>query len=520
MMLQSEFSIPFRRIFVGLIAGLIGFSVVAKGGHDLWAATFIYVAILGLIIARTMLSPGRLSRRIHLPLMGAALFLIFNFGLSYRGSINPSESFISFMDWMTMLGMFFLVSNIFEFQEDTTLFMGLMVPIFWIESAVMFIQWINIAFRVKNHLMPYEEPPGTFPSPNSTVAFALIFLPSLLEKSGLGFRNHSRWRWYWLSGVVSLSLVILMVFSTWSFVCLTIGILLMAGGARLKQAYRQHQRIFTILFVSTGIILTLLLINKLFSVFGWGGIVPHRIHPTSRLNWWMSGLKIWMDHPWLGVGIGNYPSAYLAYKTGSGQNTLYAHSFLIQILSETGLIGFSAIFLFLFQCFRRMKTCISEQKKPLFAGLIILLLYSLIQISFEYLSHLMLLGLTMGILVGHSNSDRTWVPRIPWKILIAVTGACALPYIVSPFLASRLWVDGNNFLLEKKYDLASERFRSALVLDGRSWESYWGLAQIATVQGEIDSAILYSRQALSQNKLNLKIQQELNRLLAFSQGKR
>jgi len=45
-------------------------------------------------------------------------------------------------------------------------------------------------------------------------------------------------------------------------------------------------------------------------------------------------------------GIGNYPSAYLAFKVGIGQNTLYPHNFYLGLLGEAGIFGFVSVILF------------------------------------------------------------------------------------------------------------------------------------------------------------------------------
>lgn len=62
---------------------------------------------------------------------------------------------------------------------------------------------------------------------------------------------------------------------------------------------------------------------------------------SSRIYCIQAGLQMFFDHPFIGVGIGNYPYTYARYAPPGAERTpRYAHNTYIQILTETGLIGF------------------------------------------------------------------------------------------------------------------------------------------------------------------------------------
>jgi len=68
---------------------------------------------------------------------------------------------------------------------------------------------------------------------------------------------------------------------------------------------------------------------------------------AERLAHWLAGIGMFMDHPFTGVGIGNYGSVYAQYHVGIFVNSLdHAHNYYINIAAETGIIGLVA-FLFL-----------------------------------------------------------------------------------------------------------------------------------------------------------------------------
>jgi len=73
---------------------------------------------------------------------------------------------------------------------------------------------------------------------------------------------------------------------------------------------------------------------------------------AERLAHWIAGLHMFLDHPILGVGIGNYADAYPRYFITLFVDPLgHAHNYYINIAAETGLIGLTAYALFLLAVF-------------------------------------------------------------------------------------------------------------------------------------------------------------------------
>lgn len=72
----------------------------------------------------------------------------------------------------------------------------------------------------------------------------------------------------------------------------------------------------------------------------------------TRLHLWGAGLKMFAEHPLLGVGIGNYRDAYVAMYGGERDYVLVPHSIYIQALSETGILGTISVTLIFLFCLR------------------------------------------------------------------------------------------------------------------------------------------------------------------------
>src|SRR5438874_5839835 len=74
---------------------------------------------------------------------------------------------------------------------------------------------------------------------------------------------------------------------------------------------------------------------------------------AERLAHMLAGLHMFQDHPWLGVGIGNYPAVYPAYQLAPvWKNPLgHAHSYYINVAAEAGVVGLAAFLILLVSTF-------------------------------------------------------------------------------------------------------------------------------------------------------------------------
>jgi O-antigen ligase len=75
-----------------------------------------------------------------------------------------------------------------------------------------------------------------------------------------------------------------------------------------------------------------------------------------RVELWRAGLAMWRDHPFVGVGIGQFPNNLPAYALGRipvERLSAGPHSIYVGVLAETGAIG---LLLFLALCFVTLRT--------------------------------------------------------------------------------------------------------------------------------------------------------------------
>jgi len=135
----------------------------------------------------------------------------------------------------------------------------------------------------------------------------------------------------------------------------------------------------------------------------------------ERLAHWQAGLRMFQDHPWIGVGIGNYAAAYSAYALPHWYEALgHAHNVWINLLAETGILGFGAFALFWLSLFRyalraAQDPAASAYRRALAIGLVGSLTYLTVHGLFDnlFVQHLQLqLALLAGGLVACSHEER------------------------------------------------------------------------------------------------------------------
>jgi len=72
---------------------------------------------------------------------------------------------------------------------------------------------------------------------------------------------------------------------------------------------------------------------------------------VERMAHWLAAVGMFSDHPWLGVGIGNYPQAYSRYAIGRWRDPLgHAHNYYLNIAAEAGVVGLLAYLLLFGAC--------------------------------------------------------------------------------------------------------------------------------------------------------------------------
>ncbi len=160
------------------------------------------------------------------------------------------------------------------------------------------------------------------------VLILLVGLPRLLAGS---LRARGRWG-LWLVTLAGLGVTY--VRGAWLGFLAGLGVLLLT---------LRRGRIFMIIGIALMLTIALLgperLSSRVRSV-----VDPNDVTVRERLYMWKSGLAMWREHPWLGVGPGGVGRSYRNYALPEAvkKSTGHVHSSPLQILVERGVVGLTA----------------------------------------------------------------------------------------------------------------------------------------------------------------------------------
>jgi putative inorganic carbon (hco3(-)) transporter len=105
------------------------------------------------------------------------------------------------------------------------------------------------------------------------------------------------------------------------------------------------------------------LLDRLTQAVEYFGVFDVRTVEVTSDNWaivermahWQAGWYMFLDHPWLGVGAGNYPAAYPDYFVATWREALgHAHNYYLNILAELGVVGGAVLLVFVVASFTRL----------------------------------------------------------------------------------------------------------------------------------------------------------------------
>jgi O-Antigen ligase len=108
---------------------------------------------------------------------------------------------------------------------------------------------------------------------------------------------------------------------------------------------------------------------------GWDGsvadLVPGRPEAVlDRLIIWGVVRDVFFEHPFLGVGLGNFRDAFFAQEpwlhVDLAYPSLHAHNTFLELLADTGGLGLGTYLLFLCLCARRLLNIMETCDRPLF----------------------------------------------------------------------------------------------------------------------------------------------------------
>ncbi len=296
----------------------------------------------------------------HIPtyLVIALLALVSTMILSATVALNISDSLKEISKWLEVIVVILLGSQYLRTRRQIWIIVALICLAGISQAFYGYIQaFFNLgpqSFIRDASLRVY----GTFDQPNPYAGYLNIPLSISLALTMLGHN----WIIRILSGLTAIILGVAEYLSQsrGGEIALAAAILFIVLVG--MPSIRAFMRVLIVVFLS----LSLAFLAGWFPAFVFDPVLRFLdvtqisfTNPTSqdystveRLAHWIAGLHMFLDHPVLGVGIGNYPDAYPKYFITIFTTSLgHAHNYYINIAAETGSIGLIVFLLFLFAVF-------------------------------------------------------------------------------------------------------------------------------------------------------------------------
>ena len=301
-------------------------------------ALFIFLVLLQLIaLPRGLLqylSPGT-----------AQLYLDFGF-ISMKNltlSVYPDMTLGMLLQFLSYLAVFFVIINYFDTDEKVQR----------VILVIIFSGFVYSFYGVIERFTIVGVEFSTFTNRNHFSAYIQMIIPLAIGYSLTRRSVAIRSIFIFLASTMLLALFLAL--SRAGIICIVLSLLILAIILRMKYTLKKDAAI---------IILVVLLFSVLLGVFVGFDPTMQRLKTlvtpfqvlAIRLSLIKDTLSIFKDFPLWGVGLGVFGEIFQKYKSlgGAVETYSFAHNEPLQLIAETGLLGFLSVTVFLFGYLKRI----------------------------------------------------------------------------------------------------------------------------------------------------------------------
>lgn len=311
-------------------------------------------------------------RRVFLPIspfyIAIALFTIVS-GLTAFSAFSLSFWLTEWLKWLTILVLILIISDTVDGNRWQWISFGLVIA--GVGNAIVGL-YIFFGGSGADHLLingRFFRAFGTFGQPNPFGGFMGLLLPiALMSAYGYLIHLYQYWRlqhklhfmtsvqlsFYTLASLIMLAgLIASWSRGAWLGFVVSVAVMIFALPRKLWQSVLLSlSALILVLGLWLGDFIPASIMQRvtssteeLFSFSDVRGvdITSANYAIVERLAHWQAALNMVKEHPWLGIGLGNYELAYDEFRLVNWDEALgHAHNYYLNILAETGMIGFLA----------------------------------------------------------------------------------------------------------------------------------------------------------------------------------
>jgi len=372
---------------------------------------------------------------------------------------------------------------------------------------------------------------GTYVCPNHLAGFLEMLLPLALAYTLVG-REKTLTKILLGYAAVAMLAGITATASRGGWVATATGLTFVCGALLFHRACRWPALLLLIVLVGGGIFM--ITRSTFFNARLNQAFVSGKVELNTRYDLWDAAVRMWRDHPWVGVGPGHYDLRFRAYRPASVQRQPdRAHNDYLNALADWGIIGVTLITAALaalgigvakgWKSVRRGESEFSSNLSSKFAfvlgasgGLVALLVHSAVDFNLHIPANAILAVSMMALLTSHWRfaTERYWFSaglraRCGASLVIVATIGCfgqqefrlgrERVFLRQAATAEPLSLE-QAALLEKAYAIEPHNFHTAYQL-GEAYRE-----QSFTGEGEYqllaEKAVRWYQRGITNNPLN------------------
>jgi O-antigen ligase len=372
------------------------------------------------LLAVAWLARGVRRRELNIyagALVVALLAMVAMAGLSIGYADDKTSAVKEMLKWLELLLALVIVVDLVREPNTARWVIGAMLVAGAAEAAYGAVQFLTDsgpgAFEIQGALRAF----GHFDQPNPFAGYLTTMLPMAVFMA-LARANPIPFRWLSVgsAGLLAVGIGLSQSRGAWLGALIAAVCLLLAWNASTRRLLIPCALGATLaLALALSGALPAAILDRLSQTIQYFGVFDVRTVEVTSENWavvermahWQAGWYMFLAHPWLGVGAGNYAQAYPDYYVGSWIEPLgHAHDYYINMLAELGVVGGGLLLLLLFLAFRQLGGALvrSEEQSDTFwravlagsfGGLIVFCVHNLFDSLFVHS-----VNIQVGVLLG------------------------------------------------------------------------------------------------------------------------
>jgi O-antigen ligase len=228
-------------------------------------------------------------------------------------------------------------------------------------GAVQFVASIGPpAFAVG----PFMRAHGMFGQPNPYAGYLGTILPLALAMALISHPGHFRLIAAFSVMLIGLGILLSLSRGAGLGLAISLGVMALAWGPRARKLVIPLAGIVVLVvglamlgLLPPNIATRITSVADNFGIFDVTNVTPtsENFAVVERMAHWQAGWEMFRDHPFLGVGTGNYPAVYDDYYVPPWKEPLgHAHNYYLNMAAEAGVAGLLALLLVLVLAFRAL----------------------------------------------------------------------------------------------------------------------------------------------------------------------